>query len=116
MIGQSEMQHLDNEVLDELQDIMGKDFSLLISTFVSDSLHRFESMRDHWVAGDMVALSRDVHSLKGSSSNVGAVSLSEFCQQLEVQVKAGEMDSIEMILDMIGKERSTVCQLMEVFL
>ena len=116
MIGQSEMQHLDDDVLDELQQIMGEDFTLLISTFVSDSKHRYESMQDHWVAGDLVGLSADAHSLKGSSGNIGAIPLSEFCMQLENKAKAEEMDSIEILIQMIGKERQAVCDLMAVYL
>ncbi|WPP01319.1 Hpt domain-containing protein [Pseudomonas sp. HR96] len=74
--------HLDEAVLGALQEVMEQEYPLLLDTFLSDSSARLKQLQR---AADAEALSQAAHSLKGSSSNMGAVQLAELCRQLEQQ-------------------------------
>lgn len=75
--------HLDEQQLAELRELMGPDFEGLLRAFLRDSrdrlLHLELAIKDrNW---DIAR--RQAHSLKGSSSNLGALALAQHCQQLE---------------------------------
>jgi HPt (histidine-containing phosphotransfer) domain-containing protein len=87
--------HLDDSVLSTLRDVMEDEYPTLLEVFLKDSderihaLHQWVSPRD---AGadppqfdplDLKALGMTAHSFKGSSSNMGAVQLTDLCRQLE---------------------------------
>ena len=75
--------HVDSEVLSELGKLMEDDFGLLLRTYLEESARQLAAASRAWQAGDNEALRRSVHSLKGSSLNIGAVTLSGLCAQLE---------------------------------
>lgn len=74
---------LDMRVVDELREIMGDDFPLLIDTFVNDSRVRFADLDSALSSGDGESFRRAAHSFKGSAGNLGAKHLTELCRQLE---------------------------------
>ena len=69
---------LDSEALSELREVMEDEFDILIQTYVEDSRHRIESLRQALDAGDPTALSRAAHSFKGSCFNIGVMLLGGF--------------------------------------
>jgi len=74
-------QHLDEAILSELREMMESEFEFLISTFIEDSRHRLEEIRDTLDNPD--EFSRACHSLKGSATNLGLPLLSDLCREGE---------------------------------
>lgn len=103
-------QHLDFDALDELKDVMGDEFSLLIDTFIDDSTIRIETIKVAIKSGEAEAIRRTAHSFKGSAGNMGAVRLTGFCRSLEDLGSEGQTEGAEAIFDDLVKEYKQVKQ------
>tara|TARA_B100001179_G_scaffold82221_1_gene58015 strand:- start:309 stop:647 length:339 start_codon:yes stop_codon:yes gene_type:complete len=101
---------LDSEALSELREVMEDEFDILIQTYVEDSRHRIESLRQALDAGDPTALSRAAHSFKGSCFNIGVMRLGELCLQVETLAKSGDLDGGTALIDTIESEFRLVNQ------
>jgi HPt (histidine-containing phosphotransfer) domain-containing protein len=102
--------HLDADILDELQVIMGDDFAGLLNTFVQDSIQRVEAVEREFAARNAVALRAAAHSFKGSSSNLGANQLAQLCRQIEDLALAGNLDACAAPVGALGAEFAAVKQ------
>jgi HPt (histidine-containing phosphotransfer) domain-containing protein len=72
--------HVDRSVLSALREVMEEGYPDLLDIFLADSEERLKVLR----ATDSAArLVEAAHSFKGSSSNMGALKLTELCHQLE---------------------------------
>ena len=76
--------HLDHNVLSALQEVMEGEYPLLLDAFLADSEERLRLLRK---ADDVAQIINVAHSLKGSSGNMGALRLAEFCGELEQRAK-----------------------------
>ena len=103
-------QHLDLDALDELKDVMGDEFSLLISTFVDDSTVRLETIKEAVLSGEPDAIRRTAHSFKGSASNMGAVRLTELCRSLEELGHEGKSEGANSLYEDLVVEYQQVQQ------
>lgn len=83
--------HVDIEVLNELKDIMEDEFDTLINTFIDDSEEKVRQLDAIISGADADALRKTAHSLKGSSLNVSAQSLSELALSLENMGREGHV-------------------------
>lgn len=99
---------LDSELLGELRDIMADDFTRLVEAFIQDGKFRCEAMRAALQAGDGEQLRQLAHSLKGSSSNLGAHRLTGLCLELEQQALS-DMDAAAVTLQRIEPCLQEVC-------
>ncbi|MCH8544481.1 MAG: TIGR04282 family arsenosugar biosynthesis glycosyltransferase [Alcanivorax sp.] len=83
---------LDHALVAELRDIMGAEFPMLVQAYLRDAGARLEELRALVAGGADAArdeaLRRAAHTLKGSSSNLGAVRVAALCAALEA-VMAG---------------------------
>lgn len=93
-----EMPDMDQEVLAELQDIMGSDFGKLVKSWQDDTHERVAAMEAAIDAEDGVQLRQVAHSLKGSSSNLGARSVVDICIEMEKLANLKDMDSAKTAL------------------
>lgn len=80
-------EQLDIALLSELRDLMEGEFSVLLDVYIRESERQFHEANEAWEAGDMDRLGRSAHSLKGASSNIGAVQLADYCAELESAAK-----------------------------
>jgi HPt (histidine-containing phosphotransfer) domain-containing protein len=73
------------ENLRSLGDEEGDDSFLheVIEIFIEDTPVRLQELRDSFQAADQTTFIRAAHSIKGSSSNVGAKPLCKLAQELE---------------------------------
>ena len=83
------MSALDPQQLNELIDLMGDDLGNLVDAFLRDSADRLHHLQLALQQQDWDNARRQAHSLKGSSSNLGAVALAQHCQQLEALASQG---------------------------
>jgi HPt (histidine-containing phosphotransfer) domain-containing protein len=81
-----------NPMLDKLSQFMDKGaLTELVLSFSTRSLHYIEKAKDSIEQKDLENLRFALHSLKGSSSNVGLHEFSASCEQLEQSVKTSDL-------------------------
>jgi histidine phosphotransfer protein HptB len=106
------MDHLDQEALTTLKDVMEDDFLLLINTFLQDSENRLKTLNSLIDSDNQDAIRRAAHSFKGSCSNVGAPALAFLCAELEKKAVANDLDKIKQDIDSIKTEYEIVKSLL----
>ena len=87
---------------------MEDEFGTLLQAYLEDSERQLHEVSDAWEAGDLDRLRRSAHSLKGSSSNVGAAALAALCGHLEEAAVNARGDVIPGALERVR------CELREV--
>jgi CheY-like chemotaxis protein/HPt (histidine-containing phosphotransfer) domain-containing protein len=81
----------------------------LINLYFNDSPNHIDNMRKAVVTGDAVELSTAAHSFKSSSANLGALKLTELCQQMETLGRERVLAGAEELLVEIEAEHRAVC-------
>jgi CheY-like chemotaxis protein/HPt (histidine-containing phosphotransfer) domain-containing protein len=84
---------IDPAALAELFESVGGDADFVgevVDAYLADAPIQLEAMRAALAAGDLVALGRAAHTLKGNSRNVGASNLAEVARRIEEQARAGD--------------------------
>lgn len=89
---------LDWELVRELKDIMAEGFITLVESYERDTSSRLKEMHRALEQGDRALLRQLAHSLKGSSSNLGAVAVTGHCVDLEHNAAAAARDEIAGLL------------------
>lgn len=92
---------IDAEILQELKDVMGADFPVLVESFINDGEQRVAAIAhaiEQQNSGDVRA---QAHSFKGSSSNLGASELSGYCMSLEQAAASGNLADAQNLLAQI---------------
>ncbi len=90
---------IDTSVLEELYEIMEEDFVGLLLTFLQNSPNQLAEIEKAVVAGDLASLVLPAHSLKSSSANVGAMTLSELARELEMSARAGTTEGVQAVFE-----------------
>lgn len=103
-------EHLDIDALNDLKDIMESEFETLVNTFVGDSQNKVNELDVAVQTNDAEEIRKLAHSLKGSSSNVCALKLSEFARQLEAMGKDEETAGADEVLEQLKVEFEKVTQ------
>ncbi len=75
----------------ELKDILGDGFTELVDTFLADAEKHVGYLEEFVCAGDLTALERPAHALKGSSANVGAMELMAAAAAIVTQCRSGQL-------------------------
>ncbi|CAM3105005.1 histidine kinase [Pseudomonas floridensis] len=105
--------HLDYSVLSTLQEVMEDEYPTLLDIFLKDSEQRLSQLRlalePH--GPDLETLSLAAHSFKGSSSNMGALRLSELCRELEERARQQQSAGLEELIGKIDSEYMTIRRL-----
>ncbi len=107
------LSHLDHGALKDLKEIMDDDFSLLIETFISDSLLRIGAISQAIEAGDAEQVRTAAHSFKGSSSNICALLLTDLCEDLENMGRENDLSLAKSTYARIREEFEIVKQALE---
>lgn len=85
---------IDESVLDGIRELEGAGnrgfFERIVKLYLSGAPGLVEGVLAGAEKGDMDSLLLAVHTLKSSSANVGAVSLSDLCRKIEGKARAGE--------------------------
>jgi HPt (histidine-containing phosphotransfer) domain-containing protein len=102
------VKHLDDDVLSTLQSIMEDQYPVLLDTFLQDSEKLL--VRLH-AARSVQALGEAAHTLKGSSSNMGAQALADLCRQLEERAQQLPLRGLDDLVNRIEQEFMTVRRL-----
>ena len=82
---------LDDAVLDELRAVLGDEVDRIIQVYLEDA-PRLVAQLEHAAAhNDPIALRVAAHTLKSSSANVGATTLSDAARRLEHGARDGTL-------------------------
>lgn len=109
------MAAIDKEMVDDLKSMLGEDFGMFLDTFRTDLLARCDAIQAAVSAGDAYAVRQAAHSLKGSSSNLGAVGLSSACANLEETALKGELVQAQGLTDTIFAQKLEVLTALQDF-
>lgn len=101
---------LDPDIIKELKDIMGQDFLLLFTTYMSDSIDKITELKNAIHKEDIDQVRRVSHSLKGSSLNLGVIKVAELCNKIETGAAQGDKRYFIDLLHSIDAEFSNVSQ------
>ena len=105
---EAKVERINHAVLDEFRDLMGDEGAQmvagLVALYLKDSPSLIQNMVQAAGCGNLDDLRRAAHTLKGNSSQVGAVRLSSLCFDLEQAVKAGSLESAEKMIEGIQVE------------
>jgi HPt (histidine-containing phosphotransfer) domain-containing protein len=79
---------LDPEAIANLRDLGGADFLReIVGIFLSDTPTRLLELDQSLQTGDLQRFARAAHSIKGSSSNLGATALMQAADRLETKAR-----------------------------
>lgn len=98
---------LDPNALDTLRRIGGGDvefFAEMVQIFLEDSPPRLREISAALARGDVVAVYKAAHSLKGGASNFGAVEFRALAEKLEHAGKAGDVAALPGIFAALDAE------------
>jgi PAS domain S-box-containing protein len=89
---------LDASIIDGLRELADGDDAFLrdlIGQYRSDSDSRLEELERAATAGEVAAIHRLAHALRGSSANVGAIEVTAACRAVELSDAADARDYLE---------------------
>lgn len=96
-----ELKQIDTRSFAKLKENMG-DISPVIRVFLNALPVRLRELQDAAGNADFENLRRVAHTLKGSSSQFGAVYLSNLCMRVENMAKNKMLDGVDALLQKIG--------------
>jgi len=83
---------VDLEAIDNLRALSPDDGDVflneILTIFIADTPARIAELHKNLAAGDRAGFSRAAHSIKGSSSNIGASALHAIAERMELQSRA----------------------------
>jgi CheY-like chemotaxis protein len=96
---------IDQEVLDELRSMLGGEVDRLIDVFLEDTPRLVSALETAASSGpDYVALRDAAHSLKSSSANLGAMSLSAAAKRIEMGARQQSLDRPAVAVALVAHE------------
>jgi HPt (histidine-containing phosphotransfer) domain-containing protein len=95
---------LDPSVLDELRSILGGEVDRLIEVFLDDTPTIIAALETAAAGPDMEGLRNAAHTLKSSSANLGAMSLSNAAKRVELGARMGTLERPAVAVAMIANE------------
>ncbi|HEX6834155.1 MAG TPA: ATP-binding protein [Rudaea sp.] len=84
---------LDRGVIADLVDIMGDEFTDLVHVYLEDTPKSLAAIEQAAQRRDIQGMIAPSHSLKSTSANLGALTLSDFAKRLEYAARSGALDS-----------------------
>ncbi|MBK1695144.1 hypothetical protein CKO09_10390 [Chromatium weissei] len=89
------MTYFDNEVLNELLEILGKeDLCAITTSFVDQLDNQLVELTAHCANAELAEMSRIAHSLKGGAGNLGAIALSDIAAAVERHSRSGNTELV----------------------
>jgi signal transduction histidine kinase/CheY-like chemotaxis protein len=95
---------LDPAVLEELRSILGTEVDRLIEVFLDDTPRLIAALETAAVGPDFDMLRNASHTLKSSSANLGAMSLSNAAKKLELGIRTNTLERPAVAVALIANE------------
>lgn len=106
---------LDPEILEGLRELEDGEFTItgFIRLFLDDVPNHLTRAREALAADDKTTLHREVHTLKGTGREVGAIALASRAEALEKALKEGRLVDVTAGLDELQQSFARVSQVLE---
>ncbi len=95
---------IDREVLSELQEIMGEEFTRLLQRYLDIAPAQLKNIDEGLMRGALAEVAKVAHSLKSSCANVGAMRMSELARRIELAAKENEQLSCLELNQQLARE------------
>jgi len=82
---------LDQEIVRDLLDVMGEEFTELVGVYLEDTPKNLALLEAAAGRNDSNALIAPSHSLKSTSANLGAMTLAEIAKRIEHEARSGTL-------------------------
>lgn len=110
--GDGNRHEIDHSALDSIRSLQRQGgpnvLETVINAYLADTPILLGSMKEAVKAEDRTALTRASHTLKSTSANLGAMSLSTLCRDLEMMARNGTMQQPDELIQMIEREYDSV--------
>ena len=104
----AETSHLQIAQFNELRELLEEDFVDLIHMYMKDSELRIQEMQSALTEQNNRLGYEAAHTLKGSSSNLGATHLTELCYQLQEACRDNQIQHQQVLIEAITTENQAV--------
>jgi histidine phosphotransfer protein HptB len=84
---------IDLETMNELVEIMGEDMTMLIDSYIADTRAKLAQLAELQPSTEHESIFRLAHSLKGSSRNIGVSAFADYCEIIEEQARAQQLNA-----------------------
>jgi CheY-like chemotaxis protein len=99
---------LDHQRLAELKDLAADEkagwLRELVQEYLADAARRLGELHEAIESGDVAAVGRIAHALKGSSRNLGIVNVVPACEKLQAAGESGIRETFPDLLEQLAKE------------
>lgn len=93
---------IDHATLNELREALGEELDNIVQLYADGLQAQSHALVTLLAAGDLPALRRSAHSLKGSSVSMGAQQLGGRAAEIEKLAASGELsDALQMAVDTV---------------
>jgi len=103
---------IDHEVLDELRAMLGGEVDRLIDVFLEDTPRLIAALENAASGPDYTGLRDAAHSLKSSSANLGAMSLSAAAKRIELGARQQSLERPAVAVALVANEFQRAKQLL----
>jgi PAS domain S-box-containing protein len=107
-------------LLNEFQDLMGNEgkafVNELVTIYIKNGEKLITELKQFHLNKDWPGFQRAAHTLKGSSSQVGAMNLAGICEELEAMAASGSVGEIEILEKVEQEYRRVLGHLIMVYL
>ena len=93
--GQTPSLVLDTDVIRDLVEVMGGEFTDLVRVYLEDTPKAITALEQAATRGNVEGLIAPSHSLKSTSANLGAMGLSELAKRVEHGARAGTLSATD---------------------
>src|SRR5579885_738393 len=97
---------LDTEVVRDLLEVMGEEFTDLVRVYLEDTPKALATLEQAAARGHLEGLIAPSHSLKSTSANLGAMALSALAQRVEHGARGGSLNAAEAVVLVAEIKRS----------
>lgn len=99
---------LNDNTFQSFLSMMGKTAHFLVDLFVQDVPNKLRIMHEAIALDDALTLYQTAHALKSSSAQLGALTLSDLCKQVEMIGRSGTIQGADTIVEQIARESERV--------
>ena len=103
---------IDHEILDELRAMLGGEVDRLIDVFLEDTPRLIAALENAASGPDYTGLRDAAHSLKSSSANLGAMSLSAAARRVEMGAREQSLERPAVAVALVANEFQRAKQLL----
>ena len=108
--------NIDTGALEGLKELLGESFVQLIETYLRDSKIRIEKIEKAISDKDLDEVMQQAHGLKGSSRNVGIITIGDISERMEHESRAGEDTQLLQHFSAIEQEFAAVEEVLKTYL